>query len=254
MCRKMGQTRSKSFSGVQKSHSPFRSIVQRRLYEDLNKLENKSIKFGISGMTNTGKSTFINSIRGLKEGDVGLAEVGRGNTTTSPTSYFHSENKKLEFVDLPGVGTIKFPKKNYIEKMHIREYDYFLIFFDTVLQEDDVWLACELSKLNKGFTLVRSEVDKDVKIGMKRGLSEETVLDRLRDQVNSAKRSQKYLKDCIDIFFISSKKPWMGEMDNLHKHIMEKLQLINEEKKYHCVSSWSFVEKFATLLYLMDKH
>lgn len=118
-------------------------------------------------MTCVGKSTFINSICGLKEGEEGAAIVGRGNTTQSPTFYYHPEDGKIVFADLPGFGTTQFSKAKYIENMSLSSYNYFFILFDTVLQEDDIWIIRQLSNLSKQFSLVRMKIDIDIKLGLK---------------------------------------------------------------------------------------
>lgn len=221
--------------------------VERFIEERLNGWKNESVKFGISGRTSTGKSSFINYILGLKEGDEGAAEIGLGNTTRSATYYVHPKNKNITIVDLPGVGTILFPKKGYCDKMLIREYDYFLIFFDTVLHEDDAWLANQLMKLeHQKFALVRSKVDKDVKQGKKRHQTEEKTLSDLRTKIESEIQNSVFgvsTKNKLDLLFlISNKKPSIGEMEKLNKHILNSLSSINEDKKHAFLSSignWS---------------
>jgi hypothetical protein len=46
--------------------------------------------------------------------------------------------------------------------MKISDYEFFFIFFDNVLGEDDVWLVRELRQLGKPFSLVRSKIDIDI--------------------------------------------------------------------------------------------
>ncbi|XP_052086703.1 T-cell-specific guanine nucleotide triphosphate-binding protein 2-like [Mytilus californianus] len=213
---------------IAKSEGP--AALQRYLDVTLNKWKTESVKFGIIGKTNVGKSTFINSIRGVTVGNKGYAAVGRGNTTQSPTSYYHPENDNIEFVDLPGVGTTKFPKQTYIGNMKVSEYDYFFIFFDTVLCEDDIWIASQLLKLGKSFSFVRSKIDKDVKHGLENNETEEEVLTRIREIFKSTLDENIELKTFAEIFLISSKTPSIGEMDKLNKHILDSLSSLNQEK------------------------
>lgn len=221
---------------IAKSEGP--ASVQRYLDVTLNKWKTESVKFGIIGKTNVGKSSFINAIRGVTMGNEGYAAVGRGNTTQSPTSYYHPENKNIEFVDLPGVGTVKFPKQTYIEKMKISEYDYFFIFFDTVLCEDDIWIAIQLLTLVKPFSFVRSKIDKDVKRGQENNETEEQVLKRIREIFMSALEEHIELKEFAEIFLISSKIPAIGKMDKLNKHILDSLSSLNQKKHEAVVFSF----------------
>ena len=74
------------------------------------------INIAIVGETYVGKSTFINQLRGLQEWDNGFASVGIGDTTLEPTPYDNPYNANMVFWDLPGVGTLRFPKDDsYLE-------------------------------------------------------------------------------------------------------------------------------------------
>jgi hypothetical protein len=46
--------------------------------------------------------------------------------------------------------------------MKISDYDFFFIFFNNVLGEDEIWLVGELRKLGKSFALVRTKIDIDI--------------------------------------------------------------------------------------------
>lgn len=114
------------------------SRVVRYIENNIDRWKNEPVKFGIIGQSVTGKSRFVNLVRDVKEGEEGYAKVGRGNTTRSPTAYFHPDNKHIVYWDLPGVGTLEFPpQKNYVNQMRLQEYDCFFVFFDSVLAEVD---------------------------------------------------------------------------------------------------------------------
>lgn len=61
-----------------------------------------TIKCGIIGLSGAGKSSLINAIAGQK-----IAQTGSTETTMEAQSYI---NKGIEYVDLPGCGTQKWPK------------------------------------------------------------------------------------------------------------------------------------------------
>ncbi|WAR22804.1 IIGP5-like protein [Mya arenaria] len=48
------------------------------------------------GESGTGKSSFINSIRGLMADDPGAAEVSAVETTMKPKAYDHPDNPNLQ--------------------------------------------------------------------------------------------------------------------------------------------------------------
>ncbi|CAG2202330.1 unnamed protein product [Mytilus edulis] len=179
-----------------------------------------------------------------------IAEVGCGDTTQSPTPYFHPDNNQIVFWDLPGVGTLEFPKDTYIKEMELHKYDYFFVFFDTVLQEDDLWLAKQLIKMKKPFCLVRSKVDKDVQIGLKNGIDEKTVYVNLRTKTFKSLNTHIHLKAHCKIFFISGQKKGVEEIDKLFQHIKENLSSIKSEAvvyTLHTLSQEMIEEKFKSL-------
>lgn len=216
--------------------------VKKHLDEVLDKWKNEPVSFGILGKTATGKSTFINAIRGVEYGEPGFAQVGRGNVTTIPTTYCHPSNEQIKFVDLPGFGTLKYPKEGYIEKFKLCEYDYLMLFFDTVLCQDDLWAMHQIMKLEKPFSLVRSKLDKDVELGLKAGVTEEIVIQRLRNKIRTDLEIGGFQYP-VPIFLISGKKTRVGEMDELNTHILEKLSLTNEEKYNAVIFSFDPLSK-----------
>lgn len=216
--------------------------VKKHLDEVLDKWKNEPVSFGILGKTATGKSTFINAIRGVEYGEPGFARVGRGNVTTIPTTYCHPSNEQIEFVDLPGFGTLKYPKEGYIEKYKLCKYDYLMLFFDTVLCQDDLWAMHQIMKLEKPFSLVRSKLDEDVELGLKAGETEEIVIERLRTDIRTELETEGFQYP-VPIFLISGKKTRVGEMDELNTHILEKLSLTNEEKYNAVIFSFGPLSK-----------
>ena len=129
---------------------------------------------------------FINTIRNLKPGDDDFAKAGSGNTTITPTLYMHPKNDQVTFYDLPGYSTTKFKKENYISEMKISDYDFFFIFFDNVLGEDEVWLVRELRKLGKPFSLVRSKIDTDIESAIYNGKDQEMIIPEIKREIKNA--------------------------------------------------------------------
>ena len=102
--------------------------------EDMHKyLENKcngwqsvTVTIGILGESHRGKSSFINAARKLKPGDPEAPQVKNRECTMEQTSYGYPDNPKITLVDLPGVGTNRFQRDKYIEKIDFTRYlDYF---------------------------------------------------------------------------------------------------------------------------------
>ena len=75
------------------------------------------ITIGVIGESHSGKSSFINTIRGLKSGEPGAAPVKYRECTRQPTPYEYPKNPLVTLWDLPGVGTNNFPQETYMEKI-----------------------------------------------------------------------------------------------------------------------------------------
>ncbi|XP_076113651.1 interferon-inducible GTPase 5-like [Mytilus galloprovincialis] len=197
--------------------------VLKYLKENMSKWKEETVTFGVTGRTATGKSTFINKIRDVKPNDPGFAKSGSGNTTLEPTAYENPQNKRIVFYDLPGVGTLEFPKETYVSKMALKKYDYFFIFFNFVVCEDDYFLVCELLKLNKSFCLIRSKIDEDLRNAEEDGKIAASVLPAIRKQINEQIACYDNLRNTDALFLISSRVKDTGDWFKLVEHIKRNL-------------------------------
>ena len=89
--------------------------------------------------------------------------------------------------------------------MKISDYDFFFIFFDNVLGEDEVWLVRELRKLGKPFFLVRSKIDTVIESAIYNGKDQEMIIPEIKREIKNALHASPELKDTKDIFLISSR-------------------------------------------------
>jgi signal recognition particle receptor subunit beta len=197
------------------------AAVSEFIDERLNRWTQERVKLAIAGRCATGKSTFINTIRNVKPGDAGFAKSGSGNTTLIPTIYLDSINDKIAYYDLPGYSSIKFPKENYISEMKISDYDFFFVFFDGVLGENDVWLVRELCKLRKPFSLVRSKVDVDIANAEQDNKDPEMIIPGIKKEIEDALKAIPELSETQGHFLISSRNSELGEMSELLSYVIE---------------------------------
>ncbi|XP_060605946.1 interferon-gamma-inducible GTPase 10-like [Ruditapes philippinarum] len=116
----------------------------------------------ITGNAGVGKSTLINSLRGLKANCEEAAAVGVDETTEVPMRYIHPFNENIVLWDLPGMGTQRFPKSTYLKDVGFDKFDLFLIITATRFTENDLWLANEVKRLGKKFFFIRTKIDLDV--------------------------------------------------------------------------------------------
>ncbi|CAE7839817.1 Iigp1 [Symbiodinium sp. CCMP2592] len=134
------------------------------------------LNWAVIGRSGTGKSTFINSFRGLKPKDPEAAKVDVKECTKEPTPYtFPAEElKKIECValreklasvnlwDLPGAGTPNHPRETYIKDKGLRYFDGVVIMTEGRFTEIDLMLIVEMRKFEIPFFLVRSKADLDI--------------------------------------------------------------------------------------------
>ena len=107
--------------------------------------------------------------------------------------------------------------------MKISDYDFFFIFFDNVLCEDEVWLVRELLKLGKPFSLFRSKIDADIESVIYNGKDQEMIIPEIKREIKNALHASPELKDTKGIFLISSRKPDLGEMSDLLRYVEENI-------------------------------
>ncbi|XP_050013839.1 interferon-inducible GTPase 1-like, partial [Alexandromys fortis] len=110
-----------------------------------------------------GKSSFINALRGIGPEEEGAAKTGVVETTMERHPYNHPKIPNVVFWDLPGIGTTKFPPKDYLKKMKFNEYEFFIILSATRFKKNDIDLAKAIRRMKKDFYFVRTKVDSDLR-------------------------------------------------------------------------------------------
>lgn len=186
-------------------------------------------------MSGSGKSTFINIIRGLRKGEEGYAEVGVTETTASVKPYRHPKNPNLIFWDMPGVGTQSFPQGHkYLKIIGFRKYDFFLILFHKRFRIEDGWLAKKVTESGRSFCFIRTHVDADVSN------------DRKEDQTNHSKTNvitkirqnckQELVRAGIDlkdeyIYLIDSYETNQYDFNKLTNTLIKSNVLVEEKRK-----------------------
>ncbi len=187
--------------------------------ETFDQLMNVSLNIAVTGKTGSGKSSFINAIRGLNDEDDGAAPTGVTETTMELTMYEHPSVPNVKIWDLPGIGSPNFKANKYLKDVKFHTYDFFIILNSERFTENDIMLAKEIKKQKKNFYFVRSKIDNDISAEQrKKGFDEQNVLNKIR------KDCQKNLKELGDpkVFLISSIE--------LEKYDFEKFQNTLEEE------------------------
>ena len=179
--------------------------VSRFLSDKLDTWKNTPLKIAVIGKTKSGKSSFINAIRGLSPQDKGAAKVGVCQVTTKTKEYPSPDNPNLIYVDVPGVGTPSFPQETYLEVVNIDQFDFFIILSCDTFTEYDDWLVSEIKRRGKSFLFIRTKIDIDLRSqeeDFKDSFSEKETLEMIK---KNCKDNIKNTEDRF-IYLISNKQ------------------------------------------------
>ncbi|XP_032190864.1 T-cell-specific guanine nucleotide triphosphate-binding protein 2-like [Mustela erminea] len=147
----------------------------------LRDIDSAPLNIAVTGESGTGKSSFINTLRGVRHDEEGAALTGAVETTLERRAYKHPKLPNVTFWDLPGMMTITFQPQKYLKKMKFCEYD-FSINSSTRLKISDAHLAEAIRKMKKNFYFLRTKVDSDLhsaKISKPSAFNKDEILQRI---------------------------------------------------------------------------
>ncbi|XP_015263351.1 PREDICTED: interferon-inducible GTPase 5-like [Gekko japonicus] len=155
-----------------------------KIMENLQALESARLDIAVTGESGSGKSSFVNAIRGLGDEDDVSAATGVVETTLKPTPYPHPKHPNVTVWDLPGIGTPDFRSDTYLEQVNFSRYDFFILIASERFKTNHARLAQEIQQQGKRFYFVRSKVDADLEASKKRrphAYDEEGILRQIRE-------------------------------------------------------------------------
>ncbi|XP_074548326.1 interferon-inducible GTPase 5-like [Halichoeres trimaculatus] len=132
------------------------------IQEHLDREKNVLLNIAVTGKTGSGKSTFVNAIRGVGDEDKGAAPTDVVESTEEVTRYPHPNFPNVVLWDLPGVGTPNYPAADYMRLVGFERFDFFIIISSERFTENDMKLAKEIQRMKKMFYFVRSKIDIDI--------------------------------------------------------------------------------------------
>jgi GTP-binding protein EngB required for normal cell division len=163
--------------------------------------------FGVTGLSGVGKSTLINSVRGLGPLHEGAAAVGVQETTKCQKAYPDPVHSHLVYWDTPGCGTPTVPLRDYFKNQKLICFDCLIIVVGTRIMEADIEIARTATENHIPMYFVRSQSDKsiaDIMVNQNVGVKEAVGILR-----KVCKEQRKELDDCgfpqIGYFVISSR-------------------------------------------------
>lgn len=137
-------------------------LTNSAISDALKEIDSSVLNVAVTGETGSGKSSFINTLRGIGNEEEGAAKTGVVEVTMERHPYKHPNIPNVVFWDLPGIGSTNFPPNTYLEKMKFYEYDFFIIISATRFKKNDIDIAKAISMMKKEFYFVRTKVDSDI--------------------------------------------------------------------------------------------
>uniref|UniRef100_A0A674J1V0 IRG-type G domain-containing protein n=1 Tax=Terrapene triunguis TaxID=2587831 RepID=A0A674J1V0_9SAUR len=151
-----------------------------KVKEALETADKITLNIAVTGESGSGKSSFVNAIRGLKDRDKGATAIGVTETTMKLLDYSHPSYPNVTVWDLPGIGTPTFKPHTYLKEVEFSRYDFFIIISCTRFISHDIQLAQEIQKLGKKFYFVRSK-QSNAPTNRPPPYSESAILDVIRE-------------------------------------------------------------------------
>ncbi|XP_067401789.1 interferon-gamma-inducible GTPase 10-like [Emydura macquarii macquarii] len=190
--------------------------------QKLTDLSDIEFSIAIAGESGSGKSSFINAIRGLGEEDKDAAETGVMEVTKEPAQYWHPTYPMVLFWDLPGIDTPDFQPNTYLKEVNFRHYDVFIIIASERFRANHIKLAQELQRMGKKFYFVRSKVDLDLyNEKHKKSFNEERILEKIRN--NCVSNLSRAGMSSPQVFLVSSREFQKYDSPKLQKTLLKEL-------------------------------
>ncbi|XP_052050345.1 T-cell-specific guanine nucleotide triphosphate-binding protein 2-like [Apodemus sylvaticus] len=190
----------------------------------LRNIDKAPLNIAVTGETGTGKSSFINALRGVRDEEEGAAKTGVVETTTERTPYPHTKVPNVTIWDLPGIESTTFTPQNYLMEMKFDEYDFFIIISATRFKKIEAHLAKAIEKMNTKFYFVRTKIDQDISNEQRskpKSFNRVDVLNRIRNDCSN--NLQEVLSSQPPVFLVSNFDVSNFDFPNLETTLLSEL-------------------------------
>ncbi|KAK7013073.1 P-loop containing nucleoside triphosphate hydrolase protein [Favolaschia claudopus] len=117
--------------------------------------------FAVVGIAGSGKSSLINALRGLRNGEAGAAVTGITATTVQFARFPDPDPAEHPFVwyDIPGAGTLNAPDWLYFHNQGLFVFDAFVVLVDNRFTKTDIAILRNARLFKIPCFIVRSKAD-----------------------------------------------------------------------------------------------
>ncbi|KAE9395313.1 P-loop containing nucleoside triphosphate hydrolase protein [Gymnopus androsaceus JB14] len=152
--------------------------------------------FAVAGVSGSGKSSLINSFRGIRNNDRAAAATGVIETTKSIARY-PDPNRNHPFVwyDIPGAGTLSIPDWQYFNEQGLYIFDCIIVLFDNRFTATDIAIIRNCARFKIPSYIVRSKSNQHIRnIAIDMGYDEDEDDESARRVIFQAARDR-YIKE-----------------------------------------------------------
>uniref|UniRef100_A0A914BXT0 Uncharacterized protein n=1 Tax=Acrobeloides nanus TaxID=290746 RepID=A0A914BXT0_9BILA len=127
--------------------------------------------FAFAGHAKAGKSSLINSLRGITKSHLQAAKVGVMECTQDISYYTYPNGKfrNVRLYDIPGSGTMSHRAEDYFSDKRLCAFDCLIILIQNTLGEEEISYALKALEYDQPVAFVRSRCDIDLDSMIKDG-------------------------------------------------------------------------------------
>jgi hypothetical protein len=144
--------------------TPERWPTEEEFDRAMNRTQEGNLHFGVSGVVKSGKSSLLNSFRGLEPKDPKAAKVASSEETTGINRYDDPRSKyPFSWYDIAGFDTKSAPADNYFNQHGLFALDCILILIKDSFRKSDAAMIRQCRRLSIPTYIVRSFSDQHIR-------------------------------------------------------------------------------------------
>lgn len=121
------------------------------------------LHIAISGVAGSGRSSLVNALRGLRNGDRGAAPTGTDDSRVEEVARFPDPTRPCVWYDMPGAGTLAVSDWKYFTDQGLYIFHCIIVLFDARLTETDVAILRNAARFKIPTFIVRSKAAQHIR-------------------------------------------------------------------------------------------